>query len=164
MAEYLCGNIQCYVFQRLEISYDSCWRVSKQYDRLGVILHQRAQGTIRANRAARNTWVFLTETGVVADEVLSGALRDDWMYSDTGRIYPQYSHKYPMVALSVQSILMCGPSVILVQRHPDTPSGLLCQISMLLINLFWIPRRRIQLRRNYVQMRDKYPRSTLPIE
>jgi hypothetical protein len=32
-----------------------------------VILRQRVRGSVRAVRAVRNTWVFQTETGVVAD-------------------------------------------------------------------------------------------------
>jgi hypothetical protein len=36
-------------------------------DRQSVILRQRVRGSVRAVRAVRNTWVFQTETRVIAD-------------------------------------------------------------------------------------------------
>jgi hypothetical protein len=42
-----------------------------------VILRQRVRGSVRAVRAVRNTWVFQTETGVVADVAIATASVSD---------------------------------------------------------------------------------------
>jgi len=62
-----------------------------------VILRQRVRGSVRAVRAVRNTWVFQTETRVVAD-VTPQITQDTWpRIIDTPLMlilpweYPQYA-------------------------------------------------------------------------
>jgi hypothetical protein len=44
-----------------------CNVTRRRGDRKGVILHQSAQGSVKALRVIRNTWVFVTKTSVGAD-------------------------------------------------------------------------------------------------
>jgi hypothetical protein len=63
-------------------------------DRKRVILRHSVRGSVKAVRAVRNTWVFQTETGVVADDLQTCSIaaskcivkKRRWVCGDTGVI------------------------------------------------------------------------------
>ena len=61
------GSIKPDASQEWETWYVSRHRDDMQRDLSRLILRQRVRGSVRAVRAVRNTWVFLTETRFVAN-------------------------------------------------------------------------------------------------